>query len=87
MLTKVMSRGHRPELICRQIAFSGEKAEIVGHRHVMQICLLGTDRAVAYARASDIRSDLEADSPAVTATYVHLPRHDTSPFVAELIFF
>lgn len=80
-----MFRGHRTELIRREIACSGEKSKIVRSHHVVQISFLGTDRAVALARASHVRSNLEPDSPAVTASYVGLSRHK-APLVSEPIF-
>ena len=51
---------------------------------MVQICLSATDRAVALARASRMNTNLEPDSPAVTAPYVGLPLHNASAFVTTL---
>jgi hypothetical protein len=72
---KLMSCDHRTELVSREIFGSGEQSKIVRLYHMMQICFLGTDRAIALACASHVGNDLEPDAPAVTAPYVGLSVH------------
>jgi hypothetical protein len=75
MPAKLMSCGHRTELVSREIFGSAEQSKIVCFYHVMQIRLLGTDRAIALACASHVGNDLEPDATAVTTPYVGLSVH------------
>jgi hypothetical protein len=88
MSAKLMSRGHRTELISYEIFGAGKQPKIVCLHHMMQIRLLGTDRAIALARAGHVGNDLEPDPPAVTAPYVGLSVHHVPPFdcLAEIRF-
>jgi hypothetical protein len=82
MPTKLMSCGHRTELIRYEILGSGEQSKIVGLYHMMHIRFLGTDRAVALACTGHVGHDLEPDAPAVTAPYID---RSVCPYVPRLI--
>lgn len=79
-----MSGRHRTELIGREIVGTGERAKIVSYYRVVQIGLLGTDRAVALARARTVRRHLEADPAAVTTTAISLSIHWSGNLPAAL---
>jgi hypothetical protein len=83
-----MLRRHRTKLICGEIARAREKSKIVRRDPMMQVCLLGADRAVALACASHFCTDFEPDSAAVTAPYVRLSVHNVPPLIAlrEILF-
>jgi hypothetical protein len=84
---KQMARRHRPELIRYEVSRPGKKSKIVGGHHVMQVRLLGTDRAIALACASHVGRDVKTDSPAVTAPCIGSLWHDASRSAMKVVSF
>ena len=62
-----MARGHRPELIRRESILAREQAELLARNDQMEVCLAGTDGAVALRHAGEVTRHLEADTTAVAA--------------------